>query len=646
MSKNNLYGSHYIERQRSSGYRSTTYAMSEIVDNSVDAEATNIKIILSEKEDFTGNKSRTNLDRIFFADNGGGMTENQLNSCLTFSEGEGKDDRRIGAFGVGLPNSSISVCRRVDVYSRKKGKEWMHVFLDVDDQLERAEPNYDPATKTAPDFEELNGLTEDVNTIVVWSNLDRIDVSKAQTLINRSEKLLGRIYRYKLFNDLVITFKGVRQGKEEPIIAEKKILAYDPLYVTDKENYMTNLIWKYSNEEESSGKHPELGHLPEFNSMHYYKKFVEGCEPNESKPLFQKLDDYWDVPYSKTLNGKEYTWRIKAAFAYSGVSNPGVRSGGGTTIGKEFGKKMGGDTHFKSANIYFLRAGREIDYGSYGLYTVTDEKNRFWTIEIHFDSDLDELMGLSNNKQSTQFKYVKNGELDSVNEIDNIPLGMQREILYNQMSSAIHKAISAMRGHLRQYASQFKQSLEAHKNATAGNISPMLQIEPAVIQVLPRGSSPWSEEAIEEVASYLKSRYMNVPEEQIKAQVENHAKGLTRTIVLYAPSQTGLLFEITEKRGRLITLINTNHVYYTNIIEPLKSDEHLKIFAISIEMLISSYTVEMDRLIEDNEEKYKQPLDNLLNQISSRLNEFITDSRIIINPEELENEILESAELD
>jgi hypothetical protein len=89
-----------------------------------------------------------------------------------------------------------------------------------------------------------------------------------------------------------------------------------------------------------------------------------------------------------------------------------VRNGGSTSLGKEFAKKMSGDSHFRSANIFFIRTGREIDFGSYGLYTVTDEKNRFWTIEIHFDKDLDELLGVSNSKQSVDFKYVTSDEQD------------------------------------------------------------------------------------------------------------------------------------------------------------------------------------------------------------------------------------------
>ena len=67
---NQLYGVKYLENQRSSAYKSTVYAMAEIVDNSVDAGATKIDIVLSEKEDYSGQRKRYSLERIVFADNG------------------------------------------------------------------------------------------------------------------------------------------------------------------------------------------------------------------------------------------------------------------------------------------------------------------------------------------------------------------------------------------------------------------------------------------------------------------------------------------------------------------------------------------------------------------------------------------------
>ena len=52
---------------------------------------------------------------------------------------------------------------------------------------------------------------------------------------------------------------------------------------------------------------------------------------------------------------------------------------------------------------YFLdKEGRELDFGSYSLYKPSDVKQRFWTIEIHFDHSLDEIP-VSNTKQSVIF---------------------------------------------------------------------------------------------------------------------------------------------------------------------------------------------------------------------------------------------------
>lgn len=634
---NQLYGVKYLENQRSSGYKSTVYAMAEIVDNSVDAKSNNIKIVFSEKEDNSGQRKRYVLERIAFIDNGSGMPEDRLNGCLTFAEGAGKSDSRIGAFGVGLPNSSISVCRRVEVYSRLSDTSWKYVCLDLDEQQSRSEPGYDKAIEKVPQFTEFK-VSEDAKTIIVWSKLDRLDVARAKTLIERSSKLLGRIYRYKIQEGLSINLIETSLT-DNSIKSENSVIPYDPLFVMEEENYITDHIWRASEYDDPKGKTPELSHLELFNSKYYYEKFIEGCSRNQNRPLFQKFDDYWDVTYETQIGERKFPWTIRASYAHSEISNPGVRAGGGTKLGLEFGKKANGDAHFPSGNIFFIRAGREIDYGNFGLYTITDEKNRFWTIEIHFDSDLDELMGLSNDKQSVKFKALKRSDLtDSQELILHKSLGAQREILWSEMTERMDRAIKEMRRHLSQYASAFKELADSYKNNIATNGPAMPTVEPAVMNVIPKGGV-WSEEQKEEVVDFLKERFMHIPTENIATQVNQFSEGLTKTIVLYAPNETGKLFELTEKQGKLITLINTKHQYFRKVLDPLKSDSRLKVFAISIELLISSFSLEMDRLILDNPDKYEEPLNRFLLQVSSRLEEFINDSNLKI--EWNEEEVLE-----
>ena len=130
---NNLYGNGFIEKLVNSGYKSPIHAMAEIIDNSVDAKAKNIDITFVEDDIREGGRGSKFISDVFFIDDGSGMNLEQLNGCLKFAEGAGTSNSRIGTFGVGLPNSSIYVGRRVEVYSKDKttGK-WNFVYLDLD----------------------------------------------------------------------------------------------------------------------------------------------------------------------------------------------------------------------------------------------------------------------------------------------------------------------------------------------------------------------------------------------------------------------------------------------------------------------------------------------------------------------------------
>ncbi len=644
---NNLYGRGFVGSLRSNGYKSTIYAMAEIVDNSVDAEATEIEIIFIEDEKSIGQRSSNFIDKIIFIDNGKGMTEERLNGCLMFSEGEGRSDKRIGAFGVGLPNSSISVGKRVDVYSKTSSTEWKYTFLDLDEQENRKEPGFDSAISKNPTFENLN-LTDDLiknsKTIIIWSKLDRLDAAKAETLISRGDKLLGRIYRYKLNDGLEINFKIFRKGNILPEYT-CKLLPYDPLFLMTQKNYITKEVWKWAKTDDNYGKHPLLGDNYEiFNSKYHYNQFVEGCIENETTlPLFQKLDDYWNLEKSIKLNGKTYKWKIKASFANKSISNPGIKSGGGTTLGREFGKKMSGDSNFKSGNIFFLRAGREIDFGSFGLYTVTEEKNRFWTIEIHFDSDLDLLMGISNNKQSVDFKYVEPGDINSYDINDELPIGIEKDFLRDQISQTIKRAIKSMNSNLTEYYRQFKQEQDRYLKIDAEGVLPMPTAEDPIRPIFPTGGE-WNAKEVDKIVNFLHGRFLEIPIDEIRNQVIKEAERKTKTIVLYAPNQTGSLFELNEIDGKFITFINTNHLYYQNIIYPLKSNPDLRIFTISIEMLISALALEMDNLILNGSEEYKAALEDLLANISLTLNRFIRDRKITIPADDFINKNAEELE--
>ena len=75
----------YIISARSNGYKDTAYAIAELTDNSIQAGADKVEILIFE------NNSR-GIDKIAIVDNGIGMSQQLLSSALGFGEsGREKD---------------------------------------------------------------------------------------------------------------------------------------------------------------------------------------------------------------------------------------------------------------------------------------------------------------------------------------------------------------------------------------------------------------------------------------------------------------------------------------------------------------------------------------------------------------------------
>ena len=104
---------------RNTGYKNIESAVSEIIDNSVEAEAKNIFIILDETiNPISGRKL---VSEIAFLDNGVGMDTNILEGCLGIGSTTRQARKGMGRFGVGLPQASLYACPEVEVYSWQNG---------------------------------------------------------------------------------------------------------------------------------------------------------------------------------------------------------------------------------------------------------------------------------------------------------------------------------------------------------------------------------------------------------------------------------------------------------------------------------------------------------------------------------------------
>src|SRR5690242_518113 len=103
----------FILATRDTGYRSTAAAIAELVDNAVQAGSTIVRIFVDQIG--VGSEREVSLSVL---DNGCGMDGKTLAVSMQFAGSSRFNDRSgLGRFGMGLPNSSVSQARRVDVHT-------------------------------------------------------------------------------------------------------------------------------------------------------------------------------------------------------------------------------------------------------------------------------------------------------------------------------------------------------------------------------------------------------------------------------------------------------------------------------------------------------------------------------------------------
>ena len=202
----------FIQATRDSGYRNIASALSELVDNSLQAGATQVDIFVEDDE---------SSPFVAILDNGRGMNRKQLSFALQFGGSDRFDDRSgMGRFGMGLPNSSLSQARRVDVYSWRNPRFVWHSYLDIDEILNAGRPMlHIPKRSILP--KDFRTRVQKTGTLVIWRVLDRVKASNWNLLAKRMAHRLGQVFRYFLWEGQHIRING------------QEVIAHDPLFLSE-----------------------------------------------------------------------------------------------------------------------------------------------------------------------------------------------------------------------------------------------------------------------------------------------------------------------------------------------------------------------------------------------------------------------------
>lgn len=230
-------------------------AYGEVIDNSIQAYATDIRILIEERKDRENTRSKK-IGRVIFADNGSGMDIDLLHKCLKLGHSSRYNDRSgIGRFGVGMTLGAIHECRRIDVYSKAKNDNWNYTYIDLDEIKNGTLKLIPRPIPKKPEFE-ISDFITDSGTVVVWSNYDK-QIETFETIVKESHIWIGRTFRKFIW--------GEAEGYKEVQISlnNKVVKAIDPLFVNKQKTGFENepkaelltqqeILWNIPHEDISS----------------------------------------------------------------------------------------------------------------------------------------------------------------------------------------------------------------------------------------------------------------------------------------------------------------------------------------------------------------------------------------------------------
>lgn len=171
-----------VESTRSIGY-SFEAAVADIIDNSISASATEVRICFSSRDP----------QWLCIEDNGWGMTPVELENAMRYGSQSSTDVRRkddLGRFGLGLKMASLSQCRKVTVMT-KKDDVTCAACWDLDYIIQQK--NWSLQFYSEEELEDMPGYLylklKDSGTVVTWERFDRLKQGAAQITKAFDEKI-------------------------------------------------------------------------------------------------------------------------------------------------------------------------------------------------------------------------------------------------------------------------------------------------------------------------------------------------------------------------------------------------------------------------------------------------------------------------
>ena len=604
----NLFPSNLtIRALRDSRYHSTAYAVSELIDNSIEASADQIELLCQEKFVQVKSHLRARLFEIAVLDNGEGMSAGDLLDALKFGGGtRHKSPRGIGKYGMGLPTSSMSQCKRVDVWTWRDGpNSVLHSGIDADDieQGNHLVPIPDREIPIPEIWKHAGGdaiFSHRSGTLVVWSKLDKIQWKTARALIDHTATEVGRIHRHHIDSDIVriraVSFRDIRP--EEPTL-QKIVVANDPLYLME------------------STSTPE--------------------EPWDREAMFIQWGEI--TPYTHKVDGREETIQVKYSIVKPEAlkTERATQNPGGTPRGRHARHNIGVSVVREDREIIledaFLREGGSAE----------NPQNRWWGCEVSFFRACDELFGVDHNKQMVS-NFTQAAKTlardDRPNEVILDEMGIDADDIIHRIVGDIRDQTRAMMRHIGQMFAR-KRSQETRNN----HGSP----EKKAIKTATDADRDAIADGKEQPTSTDRERERKSPDERVEGlarqfidagHADHDAQQLAKMLVnedlsyQFNPAQLDgyQMFNVRSNQGVLHINLNTDHPVYDllkhiedDLGENIDENHPAFLASVAIRLLLSSWARMEDQTESRGERTRIQDISirwgRQVNKVISRLRE-------------------------
>jgi hypothetical protein len=341
----------FVRGMRDIGYKSNATAVNELIDNSIQAEASKVHVAFGYPP---GSKSEP--DKLAVIDNGHGMDPVMIRASVLWGGTHRHDDRTgFGRYGYGLPSASVSIGKTFTVFSKTPdGTNWHKVTISLSAIEAHFERGVGPVVAPEPSVTEIplwikaymdeHGLPDGHGSIVVIEDTDRLRHKGTQKLKQFFLQSFGITYR-NFLRQVQIWVDG------------KAVEPIDPLFLTPGFRF-------YDLDDDRAEELPPL---------------TIDVKDRTSKDVLGQIKVRYSWMPPTFLRVPEFKFKEKS---------------GPSGLNDRFQIRKGNN------GILVLRAGRQIDVVNANCpWTTFQNNDRYIGIEVDFDPRLDEEFSITTSKQ-------------------------------------------------------------------------------------------------------------------------------------------------------------------------------------------------------------------------------------------------------